>query len=224
MFKIIKINYKLLFSNKVSLSYILIYCFLCGALLPVFFADNYYTLIVVLIFSYSVQISPKLFALEKEENTFETLLSSPIDMKSIYVGKSLYCFSVIMIMFYASYIMTFIISLFVSEFRSLFQIKECITSVILLPMTVLTLAFHGAYISLKSNDSRACSLTMIFVSILYSIIPITLFAVIPMDNIIFIILVFLYVLLNVFIYIFIWNKVKKYFNKSLVFLLLRRSI
>lgn len=210
-------------SNKATMWYIIFYCLFCSIVVPIIFKDNYFTIIITLNFSFVVQIGPRLFVEEKENTTLETILSSPISMKKIFMGKVWFCFSLILAMLYSCFVITNIISLCVGSNNFMeFQVKEVLIFFFLIPVSVLTLSYHATYLSLKSSDSRACALVMIFVTVLYSILPISIFSCVEFEAIVLVIMIAFYLIMNLFIYIILSKRAKEYFNKSIVLTLLSK--
>lgn len=225
MLKLLKFNYKELLFNKVTLWYIIIYCLFCSIVVPIVFKDMFVAIIIALNFAFVVQIGPNLFVKEKENATLETIISAPVSMKKIFMGKVCYCFTVVLAMLYISYIGAILVNLVIknNDFMGL-QLKQVVIYFLFIPLSLIVESFHATFLSLKSNDSRACALKLIFVTALYSILPISIFSSFKLDPIIVPIMITINLLLNLIIFSILWKRVKIYFNKSIVLTMLSKVV
>lgn len=221
MGQIIRLEFKKLISNKASAVYIIGYCFICGIFIPYFFNQEFNALIIILIFSVITQISPGVFANEREDKTFETLISMPISMNEIFLSKATYCFITIVTMLYITYLLNYGMSFIVSNpFIKHFKIENMIIYFLMLPISIFNLSYHATYISFRSNDSKACAIKTIYISVPYYVISIALIEVARIAKKGFIVAIISYILINIVIFLILNFKVKKYFDKSKILELL----
>jgi ABC-type transport system involved in cytochrome c biogenesis permease component len=220
MLEINKLQFKQWKANKASVMFLFFYCACIGLVLPAFGKDNVIVSIIALSLCFIVQITPGLFVVEKENHSLETLLSSPMPMKKIYRGKALYSFCMITVVLYTSVILSWIMKLFRTGGLQV-GVQEAVVIFLCIPASIYNLCDHAVYLSLKSNDSRACALSSIALSIVYMIMPVAIYTCIsfPMRQW-FVILAF-YMVLNLVNAILLRLVTRKYMDKRQIFMAFR---
>jgi len=229
---IIRKQLKELASGKSNLVLIGIIIAICGIVSPIF-SPIYFTIFSPLLaLMFLAQISPGLFVDEKDNHTLETLVTLPISIKKIIYGKVLYGFLLTLFLFLCSFGLGFVVSM-IAHHSVIFTWKQVIGYILMIPFTFWAFAYQATYMSLKSNDSGACALTLSFVSVIYNIpaIVILVFILAPIDTALHFLgfslavnllnVACLYFVLVIAVCIALRILLGRYFNKTTIFSLLR---
>lgn len=212
---IVGLELKKLISNRASAVYIIGYCFMCGIFIPYFTNSEFNALNTILIFSAITQISPAVFAKEREDRTFETLVSLPVSMRKIFLSKAIYCCIIIVTMLYISYVLNYAMGFFTYNLSiNHFEIRNIVVYLIMLPILIFNISYHATYVSFKSNDSKASAIKTIYIGVPYYFISTILIEASKKPDKVFIFTIVSYILINIVIFIMLGFKTKKYFKKS----------
>ncbi len=225
MFRLFKFNYKEMISNKVTLGYVILYCLVCGIIVPIIFKENFFPTLITLNFALAVQIGPTLFVREKENATLETILTTPISMKTIFYSKVWFCYSYMSAVFLSSCIGVGVVYLFRGVYiLTKLNLIHFILSGCVILMVLFVLAYHVTYTSLIADDGRACAIKLIFITVIYSILPISFFSCLELDkNVLTILFCFILVVCLV-AFLGLTRCAKTYFSKSIVFSVLNKVV
>lgn len=220
---IVKKQFKEFFKNKANGIFIIILLIICGIFIPVFYIKGFYSIVLTLVCAFVSQIAPALFAGEKENRTLETLITLPIKIKNIYLGKVIFCFIVCIALMYISFFLGGLISVISGiGIDFVYSFLYIIIYLIFIPISIWNLSYHSVYLSLKANDVRVCALELTFAGIAYAILPIAVLTLAsdaeeyPME-----IILLLYLLIELGIFIILRKSVKKYLKKPVILGLLR---
>ena len=218
MINIIKFQYKLLFAEKTTLIYMGCIYILCVTVVPLYWQERFFSLVGILSLNFIVQIGPRLFVGEKENDTLETLISTPYEVETIFMGKTLFCFSVLCIMFYLSVGGTAFLSLFcgLNIFEGTW--KEILLIIALIPLAFFIASYHAASISLKTDDSKVCAVKLIGIMILYAVLINCVLIILTTPSLITSVTVILfYIVIMIGVLFILYNRNRKILKKSIVF-------
>lgn len=203
-------------SNKATVIFVFLFIIIGGVIMPVFNNNYMSTSLATFSFLLIVQIAPGLFTEEKENRTLETLLTTPLDMKSIYMGKVLFCTTLICSVLISSAILGNVIGLMING-KSNFNLFETLITYLLIIIGISNASKQSVYYSLKSNDNRGCSLKVMGAMFIYIILADIICM--PM-NLSFnnrMILKLIYFIIHGFIYIYNYMIARKYMDKVIIF-------
>ena len=223
MIDIIIFQYKLLFAEKATLIYMGVIYILCVAIVPLYWPERFLSLVSILSLNFIVQIGPRLFVGEKENDTLETLISTPYRVEKIFTGKTLFCFSILSIMFYLSVGSTALLSLFcgLKIFEGTW--KQILLAITLIPLAFFTASYHAAYTSLKADDSKVCAVKLIGIMILYAVLVNCILTILTTQSLIISVAVILfYIIIIIGVLFILYNRSRKILKKSIVFSCLGR--
>lgn len=171
MKKIMRMQFKIFFSNTSQVIYIIIASLFLSCVF-FFMSRNYLQFLIIAVPLLCItQIAPGLFVIEKENRILESILTLPLTLKQIFFGKALYCFTAIVVIYYASCMIAAILNFTLSGINvfQTFNLKVMFASIIFpLPM-FYNQAVKSALVSLKSKDSKACAMDITLVSFLYAL-------------------------------------------------------
>ena len=134
------------------------------------------------------------------------------------MGKTLFCFSILCIMFFASIGVTALSSVIFHLVIFSGNRAETVINVVLIPFAFFAASYHSAYTSLKSDDSKVCAVKLIEIMILYAVLVyfvLTVFTVEPKTVAIGLIL--LYIIVTFGILVILHFKIRKILKKSIIF-------
>lgn len=171
MGKAIQMQLRLFFSHSSQVIYMLLVCFAVSLGFSITSENPGYMISISIPIISAVQISPKLFVSEKENRTFETLLTLPLTWKEIFKGKTLFCFIIIVFMLYFSNVITALSAVFFrhTNLWEIFNIWNFMAYYLLPIIMIYNLSLKLTLLSLKSNDSKACAIDSLLVAFLYAI-------------------------------------------------------
>jgi len=229
---IVRKQFKEMFASKSSVVLLVIIIAVCGIGAPIFSQMNFIMYCPLLALMFIAQNSPSLFVDEKDNRTLETLVTLPVEIKKILYAKVFYAFLTPLFLFLISFALGLAVSFAVNH-AVVFTWRQIIEYVVMFPLTFLVFAYQSAYLSLKSNDSGACALTLTFVSILYNIpaMVVLVFVLEPISttwnlwglslavNLQSVTCAYIVILVAAFVVLHLM--LRKYFNKTAIFTLLR---
>ncbi|MDK2968161.1 MAG: hypothetical protein PWP53_3773 [Lacrimispora sp.] len=218
MNKVLKMQFQLLFSNSSQVVYLLLMS-VAGTF--VFFIMGGNTRLMLSIFILVItaaQITPKLFITEKENQTFETLLTLPLSFEHIERGKSFFCFLIFGSLLYITYTLSFSLDFFLRHvpLSDIFSLRN-MTGIYLFPLlTIRNLSIRLSLLSLQSNDSKACAMDATLLSFLYGIPCMVAISCIEVPLNAFIIISMLYFIIEGVIGFSLQRRRKTYKNKYML--------
>ena len=212
---IFELELKKMISNKASSLYIFGYCLVCGIFIPYFFTREFDSMSTILILSAIAQISPGVFAKEREDRTFETMLSLPVSMKKIFMSKTIFSFTIIACMLHISYILNYGMSFFLdsSSFKH-FDLRNVLVYFPMLVILIFNMAYQATYTSFISRDSKATAIKTTYTSMPYYLMAAFIIEVSKRSDRFFSLYILIFLLINLIIFIILTLRTKKYFKKS----------
>ncbi len=217
---IISKQLKEMFIDKAMVFFLIVSILIGGIAAPVIKKDYFMVTVATISFLLIVQLAPSLFTEEKENKTLETLLSTPISMRSIYRGKTLFCFLTCGYVLCLSMIIGVSI-LYIKYYEFVYSLLELLMICALLLLGVYNASKQAVYYSLLSDDSRSCSLKVIVTTLLYIVLADVIAVPINIDFTNRMILRGIYLVIQLIIGIVYWIKTRKYMDKTVIFLSFR---
>lgn len=216
---IIKIHFKEFFKSKGNIAFALVVVILSGVVFPLT-SNGSLIAIPVLTLSFVGQMVSEIFVGEKDNQTLETLISLPIKMKTIFLSKVMYSFVLCYVLNCVSFLIAFITTAIVKGEIKSFNLPFIFGLFLLVPLCFYTFCFFASYLSLKSHEGASCALILMFVGVFFSIPAAVLLAVLQ-SNVYILATCGIYILINGII-LFVLNLIiKKYYDKTMIFELLK---
>lgn len=171
MNRVLKMQFQMLFSNSSQVVYLLLMSIAGTCAFFIMGGNTRLILSIFILIITAAQITPKLFITEKENQTFETLLTLPLSFEQIERGKSFFCFFIFGGLLYVTYTLSFFMDFFFRHvpLSNILSLRN-LTGIYLFPLlNIWNLSIRLSLLSLQSKDSKACAMDATLLSFLYGI-------------------------------------------------------
>ncbi len=167
-----------------------------------------------LIIFYLMFYLPKTFALEKDNKTLETLISTPILFKTVLISTLIFYVICVNIPAIFYFLCSILYTLFIGgDFSIIFNIAIVLFMAIIVSINMV---LAGLIVSIKSENVIACSLKIVYTLIAY-LLPFTVALSVLKSNLIDNLMVFcVYAIINLVIFFISYAKAKLLFNKPIL--------